>query len=275
MIDSSTSLYAVLGDPVSHSLSPVMHNSAFVHIGYNGVYFAFNVKGRDLPSAISGIKALGIKGASITIPHKVEVMKYVDNIDEKAAKIGAVNTIVNRDGKLVGYNTDCLGATNALLEKTGIKDMDVVILGSGGAARAIGFGIVSEGGRLTILGVLKDEGENLANDLGVNYYHPSELRNIDCRILINATPVGMTPDTEAMPIQRQDLKKNMVVMDIVYNPIKTRLLKKAEDLGCITVDGASMFVYQGAAQFEMWTGEKAPVDIMRRTVLNVLGKSTA
>ena len=275
MIDSNTSLYVVLGDPVSHSLSPVMHNSAFVHIGYNGVYLAFNVKGRDLASAISGIKALGIKGASITIPHKVEVMKYVDNIDEKAAKIGAVNTIVNRDGKLVGYTTDCLGATNALLEKTGIKDMDVVILGSGGAARAIGFGIVSEGGRLTILGVLKDEGENLANDLGVNYYHPSELRNIDCRILINATPVGMTPDTEAMPIQRQDLKKNMVVMDIVYNPIKTRLLKKAEDLGCITVDGASMFVYQGAAQFEMWTGEKAPVDIMRRTVLNVLGKSTA
>ena len=273
MIDSSTSLYAVLGDPVSHSLSPVMHNSAFPHTGYNGVYLAFNVKGRDLASALNGIKALGIKGASITIPHKVEVMKYVDNIDEKAAKIGAVNTIVNRDGKLFGYNTDCLGATNALLEKTGIKDKDVVVLGSGGAARAIGFGIVSEGGRLTILGVLKDEGENLANDLGVNYYHPSELRNIDCQILINATPVGMTPNTEAMPVQREDLNKDMVVMDIVYNPIKTRLLKKAENLGCITVDGASMFVYQGAAQFEMWTGEKAPVDIMRRTVLNALGKS--
>ncbi len=273
MIDSSTSLYAVLGDPVSHSLSPVMHNSAFSRTGYNGVYLAFNVKGQDLASAINGIKALGIKGASITIPHKVEVMKYLDNIDEKAAKIGAVNTIVNRDGKLFGYNTDCLGATNALLEKTGIKDKDVVILGSGGAARAIGFGIVSEGGRLTILGVLKDEGENLANDLGVNYYHPSELRNIDCRILINATPVGMTPNTEAMPVQKQDLNKDMVVMDIVYNPIKTRLLKKAENLGCITVDGASMFVYQGAAQFGMWTGEKAPVDIMRMTVLNALGKS--
>jgi shikimate dehydrogenase len=272
MINSNTSLYAVLGDPVSHSLSPVMHNSAFSHIRYNGVYLAFNVKSGDLASAISGIKALGIKGASITIPHKVAVMEFLDEVDEKALKIGAVNTIVNRDGKLFGYNTDCLGATDALLEKTGIKDKDVVILGSGGAARAIGFGIVSEGGRLTISGVLKDEGENLAKDLGVDYYHLSEFRNIDCRILINATPVGMTPYTEAMPIQSEDLNKDMVVMDIVYNPIKTRLLKKAEDIGCITVDGASMFVYQGAAQFEMWTGKKAPVDIMRSTVLNVLEK---
>ena len=270
MINSNTSLYAVLGDPVSHSLSPVMHNSAFAHIGYNGVYLAFNVKDRDLASAISGIKALGIKGASITIPHKVAVVEFLDEVDEKALKIGAVNTIVNRDGKLFGYNTDCLGATDALLEKTGIKDKDVVILGSGGAARAIGFGIVSEGGRLTISGVLKDEGENLAKDLGVDYYHLSEFRNIDCRILINATPVGMTPDTEAMPIQSEDLNKDMVVMDIVYNPIKTRLLKEAEDIGCITVDGASMFVYQGAAQFEMWTGKKAPVNIMRSTVINAL-----
>lgn len=270
MIDSNTFLYAVLGDPVSHSLSPFMHNSAFIHIGYNGVYLAFNVKGRGLASAISGIKALGIKGASITIPHKVAVMEFLDELDEKALKIGAVNTIVNRDGKLFGYNTDCLGATNALLEKTDIKDKDVVILGSGGAARATGFGIVSEGGKLTILGVLKDEGEKLAKNLGVNYYHLSELGNIDCSILINATPVGMTPDTKAMPVQRQDLKKEMVVMDIVYNPIKTRLLKEAEDLGCITVNGASMFVYQGVAQFEIWTGKKAPVDIMRKSVLSAL-----
>ncbi len=275
VVDSYTSLYCVLGDPISHSLSPVMHNSAFAHIGYNGVYLAFNVKDRDLASAISGIKGLGVKGASVTIPHKVEVMKFLDNIDEKALKIGAVNTVVNREGKLFGYNTDCLGATDALLEKTSIKDKDVVILGSGGAARAIGFGIVSEGGRLTILGLLKDEGENLAKDLGVDYYHLSEFRNIGCRILINATPVGMTPDTKAMPVQREDLKKDMVVMDIVYNPIKTSLLKEAEDIGCITVDGASMFVYQGAAQFEMWTGKKAPVDIMRSTVLDALGKGAA
>ncbi len=267
VVDSCTSLYCVLGDPISHSLSPVMHNSAFTHMGYNGVYLAFNVKDKNLASAISGIKALGIKGVSVTIPHKVEVMKFLDNIDEKALKIGAVNTIVNKDGKLFGYNTDCLGATNALLEKTAIKDKDVVILGSGGAARAIGFGIVSEGGRLTILGVLKDEGENLAKDLGVDYYHLSEFKNIDCQILINATPVGMTPNTKAMPVQKEDLKKDMVVMDIVYNPIKTSLLKESEGIGCITADGASMFVYQGAAQFEMWTGKKAPVDIMRKTVL--------
>lgn len=272
MIDSNTYLYAVLGNPISHSLSPVMHNSAFTHTGYKGVYLAFKVKEGNLAFAINGIRALGIKGASITIPHKVEVMKFLDSIDKKALKIGAVNTIVNRDGKLFGYNTDCLGATNALLKKTVIKDRHVVILGSGGAARAIGFGIVSEGGKLSILGVLKDEGEKLANDLGVNYYHPSELGNVGCQILINATPVGMTPHTKAMPVQRKDLNKDMVVMDIVYNPIKTTLLKEAEDIGCITVNGASMFVYQGVAQFEMWTGKKAPVDIMRRTVLDALGK---
>jgi shikimate dehydrogenase len=270
MINSKTSLYAVLGNPVSHSLSPVMHNSAFAQTGYNGVYLAFKVKEENLASAINGIRALGIKGASITIPHKVEVMNSLDTIDEKALKIGAVNTIVNRDGKLSGYNTDCLGAVNALLEKTVIKDKNVVILGSGGAARATGYGIVSAGGNLSILGVLKDEAENLANDLGVNYYHPSELKNIDCGILINATPVGMTPHTKAMPVRREDLDKDMVVMDIVYNPIKTALLKEAENIGCVTVNGASMFVYQGVAQFEMWTGKKAPVDIMRKTVLDAL-----
>jgi len=267
-IDTNTSLYCVLGDPVSHSLSPVMHNSAFAHTGYNGAYLAFKVT--DLASAVTGIKALGIKGASITIPHKVAVMELLDSIDEKARKIGAVNTIVNKDGKLYGYNTDCIGAINVLLEKTDIKGKDVVMIGAGGAARAIGFGIMSEGGKLTILNILKDEGELLAKDLRVKYYPLSYFNKVDCQILINATPVGMTPNTEDMPVESKNLKKDMVVMDIVYNPLKTRLLKEAENIGCITVDGVSMFVYQGAAQFEMWTGMKAPVDLMRKVVLNAL-----
>lgn len=267
-IDTNTSLYCVLGNPVSHSLSPVMHNSAFAHTGYKGVYLAFKVT--DIASAITGIKALGIKGASITIPHKVAVMEFLDDIDEKANKIGAVNTIVNKDGMLYGYNTDCIGAINALLEKTEIKGKDVVMIGAGGAARAIGFGLLSEGGKLTILNILEDEGELLAKDLGVKYYPLSYFNKVDCQILINATPVGMTPNTEDMPVNSKDLKKDMVVMDIVYNPLKTRLLKEAENIGCITVDGVSMFVYQGVAQFEMWTGQKAPVDLMRKVVLNAL-----
>ena len=267
MIKTSTSLYCVIGDPISHSLSPVMHNSAFNNTGFDGVYMAFMVK--DVAGAIAGIRALDIKGVSVTIPHKVTVIKYLDHIDEQALKIGAVNTIVNDNGKLCGYNTDCLGATNSLLEKTDIKGKDVVLVGAGGAARAIGFGILSEGGRLKIINIIEDEGVNLAKDLGVEYYPLSDFNKLDCHILINATPVGMTPDTEAMVVNPKDLNKDMVVMDIVYNPLETRLLKEAKDLGCITIDGISMFVHQGVAQFEMWTGEKAPVEVMKKTVLQV------
>jgi shikimate dehydrogenase len=270
IIDSKTFLYGVIGDPVSHSLSPAMHNSAFAHIGYNGAYLAFNVK--DVGAAMAGVRGLGIKGLSVTIPHKLTVMEHLDEIDDKALKIGAVNTVINKAGKLYGYNSDCLGATNALLEKTSIKDKNVVLVGAGGAARAIGFGILSEGGNLTILNILQDEGEKLAQDLGVEYYHLSEQKKVECQILINATPVGMTPETEAMPVERAFLNKDMAVMDIVYNPLKTRLLKEAEDIGCITVDGVAMFVYQGVSQFESWTGEKAPVDVMRNVVLDALAK---
>jgi len=269
-IDTKTLLYAVIGDPVSHSLSPLMHNTAFKHIDYNGVYLAFNVK--DITSAIRGIKSLGIKGVSVTIPHKQTVMEHLDDIDEKAIKIGAVNTIINKEETLVGYNSDCLGAINALKEKTSIQGKKVIIIGAGGAARAIGFGVLAEGGELSILNKFKDEGELLANDLGVDYYPIIDFKKMDCHILINATPLGMTPNVETTPVKPEALHKGMVVMDIVYNPLKTRLLKEAESKGCITVDGVSMFIYQGAFQFELWTGQQAPMDIMKSIVLTELAK---
>jgi len=268
MINSNTSLYCVIGDPVSHSLSPAMHNKAFIHTGFNGAYLAFNVK--DISSAVAGLRAFGVKGASITIPHKIKVMEYLDEIDVNAQKIGAVNTILNKNGKLYGYNTDCLGATNALLEKTDLKKKDVILVGAGGAARAIGFGILSEGGNLTIINILEDEGRLLAKDLDVPYYPLSYFNRLSCQVLINATPVGMTPDIDAMPVKAKDLNKEMTVMDIVYNPLQTRLLKEAENLGCLTINGVSMFVHQGVAQFEMWTGLQAPVDIMKQTVIHSL-----
>lgn len=268
-ITTKTSLYCVLGDPVSHSLSPLMHNAAFDAIGYNGVYLAFGVK--DLAGALAGIRALGIRGASVTIPHKIEVMDYLDEIDGQARAIGAVNTVVNRNGHLFGYNSDCLGAIHALKDKTGIKDKAVVIAGAGGAARAIAFGILAEGGTLIILNQIREEGEALARDLGVRYSPLSEYRRHPCDIFINATPVGMTPHVEAMPVEPDYLDPSMTVMDIVYNPLKTRLLVEAEKAGCRCVDGVSMFVYQGASQFEAWTGETAPVDLMRQVVLTALG----
>jgi len=268
-MDAHTLLYGLIGDPVSHSLSPVMHNKAFKQIGYNGAYMAFHIK--DLgPETIYGIKALGVKGLSVTIPHKVTIMDLIDEIDETAKKIGAVNTIVNDNGKLSGYNTDCIGAVKALQEKTQIAGKEVVMIGAGGAARAVGYGILSKGGKLKIVNILKDEGENLAKDLDVPYYPISDFKKLDYQILVNTTPVGMTPDTDAMPVQSKDLKKGAVVMDIIYNPLKTKLLKEAEKIGCATVDGVSMFVFQGVAQFELWTQQKAPVDLMRHTVLESL-----
>jgi len=267
-INANTNLYCVIGNPISHSLSPVMHNSAFNHIKYNGVYLAFQVE--NIAEAVYGIKALGIQGISVTIPHKVNIIKHIDSVEAQALKIGAVNTVVNKGGKLYGYNTDCLGAINALSEKTSIKNKDVAIIGAGGAARAIGFGLLSEGANLSIVNILEDEGKLLASDLNVKYFHLSDFNKVKCQILINATPVGMSPDIEVMPVKSQYLDKKMVVMDIVYNPLKTRLLKEAERIGCTTIDGVSMFVYQGVAQFEMWTGQKAPVNLMRKAVLDSL-----
>jgi len=270
MLNSDTVIFAVLGNPVSHSLSPVMHNTALSEVGYNGVYHAFKVK--DIGEAVSGIKALGIRGASITIPHKISVIEFLDKLDDTAEKIGAVNTVINRHGVLTGYNSDCLGAIKAILEKTAIKDKNVVIIGAGGAARAIGFGIISQGGRITILNRTAAKGERLARHLGAEFQPISNLKKTGCQILINTTPVGMIPDTNVMPVQREDLDKTMVVMDVVYNPLKTRLLREAENIGCRTVDGVSMFVYQGAFQFELWTGKRAPVEVMKKAVLNALGK---
>ena len=267
-IDAKTFLYGVIGNPVSHSLSPVLHNSAFLEIGYNGAYLAFDVT--DIEGAVTGIRALGIKGASVTIPHKVSVMPYLDEIEEKAKLIGAVNTIVNKDGHLYGYNSDCEGAIGALSDATDIRGKDVLLLGAGGAARAIGFGIREEGGNLTILNIIPEEGEALAKDLGVTYYPLEDYHKFTCDILINATPLGMTPNTDTMAVPRDFLKKEMVVMDIVYNPLKTKLLKAAEETGCKTVDGVSMFVYQAVSQFESWTGQDAPLDLMKQVVLNAL-----
>ena len=267
-ITSSTSLYGVIGDPVSHSLSPVMHNRAFQKVGYDGAYLAFHVK--NLPAAISGVKAMGIKGLSVTIPHKVAIMDLLDDVDDMALRIGAVNTVTHKEGRLFGSNTDCLGAVNALLEKTTVQDKNVVLIGAGGAARAIGFGILSQGGNLTLVNILEDEGERLARDLGVDYHHLSDFDKLDYQILINATPVGMTPDADAMPVSPETLKNDAVVMDIIYNPLKTQLLKEAEKKNCVTIDGLSMFVYQGVAQFEMWTGKTAPAGLMRDVVLESL-----
>ncbi|MGB5750321.1 MAG: shikimate dehydrogenase [Desulfobacterales bacterium] len=261
-------LYIVVGNPIGHSLSPVMHNSALAHTGLNGSYLAFNVE--DIAAAVDGIRGLGIRGASITIPHKVAVMQYLDLVDPMAAEIGAVNTVLNRDGMLHGYNSDCAGAVTAIIEKTVIKDKEVAVIGAGGSARAIGFGLKQEGGIVTVINRTRSRGEKLAMDLGCRFIPLADINELPFHIVVNATPVGMMPEVDSMPLAPKLLEPDMVVMDMVYNPLKTRFLKEAESIGCTIVDGLSMFVHQGAVQFELWTSQKAPVDIMRKVVLEEL-----
>jgi len=267
-IDSRTALYAVLGDPVAHSLSPLMHNAAFDLTGCNAVYVALCVT--DPAGAVAAIRTLSIAGASVTIPHKTAMIGHLDQLDPAAKAIGAVNTIVNQNGKLIGYNTDGLGAVRALTEKTSLTHKRVTVVGAGGAARAIGYVVAEQGARVTIANRSTVCGQALAKDLQAGFLPLKEFTGDSCDVLINTTPVGMHPDTDVTPIDEAVLRSDMVVMDAVYNPLVTRLLRDAGRTGCITVSGADMFVYQGAAQFELWTGRPAPVEVMRMAVLAAL-----
>lgn len=276
-INSSTELYGVFGNPVSHSLSPVMHNTAFSVTKHNGIYLAFQVP--DIGRAVSGMRALGMKGASVTLPHKIDVMKYLDHIDPMAENIGAVNTIVNRDGQLYGYNTDGLGAVKALEDKTDFQGKNAVIIGAGGAARALGFELTARGARVVITNRTIAKGEKLAEDMGAGFtpladlhklWKPGKPGKMGIEILINTTPLGMIPEVTLMPVEESLLDKSMVVMDVVYNPLTTRLLETAEKMGCTTVNGVEMFVRQGLHQFKLWTRKDPPMEVMKKAVLDSL-----
>ena len=261
-------LFGVFGDPVSHSLSPVMHNRAFVYSGYSGVYFPFRVNA--IAKAISAMKTLNMRGASVTLPHKVRVMAHLDRMDVLAEKIGAVNTILNQDGVLTGYNSDAMGAVSALTERLSLENRRVAIVGAGGAARAVGYGIIENKGNVIVVNRSAKSGEQLAVDIGGDFSLLSEIQKVDCDVLINTTPVGMFPDVDATPVPGTFFNEHMTVMDIIYTPLQTRLLKEATAAGCDTINGLPMFVYQGAFQFELWTGMQAPVEVMREAVSEAL-----
>lgn len=270
-ISSSTVLYGIFGDPVGHSLSPAMHNQAFVHINENAVYLAFCVK--EIGPAIDAVRALGMGGASVTIPHKVSVIKYLDEIDGNAKQMGAVNTIINDNGRLVGKNSDCDGAVKAIEEKTDLYGKNLVVLGAGGAARAIGFGAKQKGAKIVIANRTRDKAKALASELGVEFIPLDSVCDISCDILINATSVGMAPNIKKSPVPEIIFKSGMVVMDIVYRPLNTLFLTHARKKGCEIIDGVSMFVNQGSSQFEWWTKKPAPVQVMRKTVEDILNKA--
>jgi len=259
-ITASTKLCAIIGNPIGHSLSPLVHNAAFEHLGLDCVFLAFEVE--HLQEAVKGIAALGFKGVSVTIPHKVGVMDYLDEIEPVAQRIGAVNTIVNRDGRLVGYNTDWIGAMKALEHRIDLRGKTAVVLGAGGAARAIAFGLKERGAEPVILNRTVARAEVLASGLKCRFGPIELIEKLSFDLVINATSVGMSPRAESTPLNKAVLK-NMLVFDTVYNPMKTRLIREAEERGCPTVRGLEMFVNQAAMQFELWTGQKAPLDLMR------------
>ena len=270
-IKGSTNIVGLIGHPVEHSFSPPMHNAAFEKLGMDYAYVAFDVEPQNLKSAIDGAKSLGIMGLNVTIPHKIEVMQYLDEIDEVAGLIGAVNTIDFKDMK--GYNTDGIGAVIAIEEVTSIKDKNVVIAGAGGASRAISFYIAKYGAsRLTILNRNVEKAQKLASDVSnsgligdVKADSISEIASIldDADILINTTPVGMHPNVNDEPIaSASDMHEDLVVFDAVYNPNETGLLKEAVKAGAEPIFGIKMLLYQGAESFRIWTGADAPVDAM-------------
>ena len=258
MINAETQLYGIIGNPVRKSLSPVIHNSAFGRMGVNAAYLAFEVG--DITDALDAIRGLGIRGVSITIPFKTSVIPFLDELDALSAKIGSVNTIVNRAGKLIGHNTDHFGALKALEEKVNLSGKKVILLGAGGAARAIAYGLRERGCDVTISNRSSERGTTLAKDLGYPYRPLSALGEahedtLEADLVINATSVGMFPGEAVSPLPKQILRKGMIVMDIVYRPLRTRLLEEAEEQGCETIDGLEMLAYQGAAQLEIWIGQ--------------------
>ncbi|MFC1980995.1 shikimate dehydrogenase [Chloroflexota bacterium] len=282
VISGKTRVCGVIGDPIEHTMSPVMHNAAFKKLGIDYVYVPFGVKQDGLGKAVEGMRALNIRGLNVTIPHKVAVMPLLDEVDSLAQKIGAVNTIVNDDGFLKGYNTDATGFLQPLLER-GVepKGKTAVILGAGGASRAICFILAERGAHLVILNRNLERAQELAGRISESFgIEVKAIRLIEenlsgalekADILVNATSVGMSPDVDETPVPASLLKSALVVFDIVYNPVKTKLLREAEGAGARTIEGVDMLVWQGALAFEKWTGQKAPVGLMKSETIEALG----
>jgi len=280
-ISGKTKVCCVVGDPIEHSLSPLIHNAAFRHLKLDFVYVTFRVKKEELEDAVRGVRALKIHGLNVTMPHKTAIIKYLDEIDQTAKAIGAVNTVLNADGKLIGFNTDGVGALNALKNnQVELRGKKLLLLGAGGAAKTIAFHLAPEVEEFRILNRTGKKARQLASFLQENFskkvmgdtLSSSLLKEWlkDADILINATSVGMHPHSDQTLVKREWLRPELAVMDIVYNPLETRLIRDAKAVGAKVVYGTEMLVYQGAASFEIWCGRPAPVEVMREAILKNL-----
>ena len=277
-ISGRAKVFGVFGHPIGHSLSPAMHNAAIQALGLDYVYVPFDVDPRDLGKAVDGVRALGIAGVNVTIPHKEAVIEFLDEVTQDALEIGSVNTIANVGGRLIGSSTDGPAFLRSLVE-TGYdpKGSKAVLVGGGGAGRAVAFALVKSGARVVVIDEAPGKAERLAADVrnvaGADAAKgESDLASVgghlsDANLLVNCTPVGMYPNVDRMPISEDLLREDVTVYDVVYNPLRTKLLQCAERKGARAVSGIKMFVYQGAISFKTWTGIDPPADNMEAAVI--------
>lgn len=281
-ITMKTQLCAVIGNPIAHTLSPAIHNAAFNEKNLDFVYLAFQVE--DVKAALEGMRALkNFRGMSVTIPHKIEAMKYLDEISEVDRSIGSINTIINQDGKLIGLGTDGLGALKALVDAgVALDGKSVLMLGSGGAARAIAFTLAqnSKLGKLILLDINEGYLKGLADDLRAGTATCIESQVLaegslaqamaQADVIINCTPIGMHPREGVSLVPVELFRTGQVVFDVVYTPLVTKLIADAKSRGLVTVSGVEMFINQAVLQFEAFTGVEAPVEVMRQVVMEKL-----
>jgi len=265
-------IYGVIGNPVMKSMGYLIHNKAFKEIGMSDIYVPFLV---DNVKIFFKDFSPYFEGLSVTMPFKEDIMAVMDEIDETARRIGAVNTVV-RDGKgWKGYNTDCLAAVKALQEYIDLKGKNVLIIGAGGTAKAVGYGVSEQGAKLTVTyNRNKKKGIQLAKELGAKVVSIQNVSEEEVDILINCSPVGMSPNVEETPISSRYLREGMIVFDSVYNPPETRLIREAKAAGCVTISGVELFVNQAIEQFELWTKQNAPANSMRDIVVRTIENKT-
>ena len=283
MITGKTKITGVIGHPIEHSMSPPMHNNAYKQLNMDYVYIAFHVQPENIENLINSSKTLDIKGLNVTIPHKTTIIPYLDEIDETAEKIGAVNTIQFKNGIAKGYNTDGIGAIKSIQEHTTLKDKNILIIGAGGASKAISFTLINENiNSLTIANRSQNNAENLINNIkkqteftNINY---QQINNVDeilnqTDIIINTTPIGMYPNHQVKPpIKTDNINNKHVIMDIIYNPLETQLLKQAKEKGATTINGTSMLINQGLESFKIFTGKEATYESFEEALLGQLKK---
>jgi 3-dehydroquinate dehydratase / shikimate dehydrogenase len=278
-INAETEVYGVIADPIGHSLSPQLHNACFHHCQLNKVYIPIRVPRENLQQFIDHAPAWGIKGLSVTIPHKEEVIKKLTDADAAVRGIGAANTVLFEDNKRLGFNTDCQAAIDSLESAVGGREeldrrlagKTALVLGAGGVGKAVVFGLLRRGANVVVADGVALRALTLAKRFDCRSVEWSARHTVPVDLLFNCTPLGMHPNVDETPFEKHHLRPSMIVFDAVYNPENTLLMKEARSRNCTVITGVDMFVRQACLQFELFTGEEGPADLMRETIRRVIG----